>query len=242
MLIVDAKQVETIYAELHKAHRAALPNAVRFTLSDLAFDVKKNTLIQALHKTPMHIKSDSLFKGNSSLKKATGWDIGAMYSQAGLVDTMKAGRTMRRMKQQDEGGQLKHEDIALNNARVGTKEGGRVKKIAYKNKIKVWGQPVKFGDTQGLIKAVTVSKINRGGKGKGNAVIYGKILYEIVGFKQFAKNKIKLHLSKLYSTENNRSVKVKPNHFTDKAANLTGVKTEAIFMENARKQLKKFAR
>jgi len=261
MFNVNTSSLNRLTVELKNLHKAALPNTVRFTLNDLAFDVKKNTLIKGLHDTDMKIKSDSFFKKYSGVEKATGYDVDKMYSQVGMMPSLgsgKADRTIQRMKEQDEGGSLKHSSIALDSARGTLKKGnsrairGREKKVredAMRKNLYFWGNPIAYGDKQGLIKAVTKSKITEGGGGKGNVVLYGKYIYEIIGFHHIGDSgdkfnsshkNIKIHLRKLYSYKQNRQVHLKPKHFTQKSGLLTMKKAEEIFRLNASKQLAKW--
>jgi hypothetical protein len=241
---VDTRGISRAAVELKNIHRAALPNAVRSTLNDLAFDVKKATLLQALHSTDMTIRNEPFFKKYSGAVKATGWDIKSMTAEVGMIPSGNANKAVERLKQQDEGGQLRHTAIATNDARVGKSKSGKIRKNARRANLKFWGQPIKYGDTQGLIKAVTKSGIQSGGSGKGNVVIYGKFTYEIIGFKHIGKtkhhDKIKLYLKKLYNVKPKRVVTVKAQHFTQKAANLSGPKAQVMFTKNAEKQLAKW--
>jgi len=270
MFNVNTSSLNRLTVELKNLHKAALPNTVRFTLNDLAFDVKKNTLIKGLHETDMKIKSDSFFKKYSGVEKATGYDVEKMYSQVGMMPSLGSGtadRTIQRMKEQDEGGTLRHSGIALNDARTlgdfNKQYGfhnmaktrairGREKKVredAMRKNLYFWGNPIAYGDKQGLIKAFTKSKITEGGGGKGNVVLYGKYIYEIIGFHHIGDSgdkfnsshkNIKIHLRKLYSYKQNRQVHLKPKHFTQKSGLLTMKKAEEIFRLNASKQLAKW--
>ena len=256
MFNVNTSSLNQLAIELKNLHKAALPNTVRFTLNDLAFDVKKNTLIKGLHETDMKIKSDSFFKKYSGVEKAAGYDVDKMYSQVGMMPSLGTGtadRTIQRMKEQDEGGSLKHSSIALDSARGTLKKGNsrarkgnekRVREDAMRKNLYFWGKPIQFGDTQGLIKAVTKSKITTGGGGKGNVILYGKYIYEIIGFDHIGDGKkhekIKIHLQRLYSFKQNRQVHLKPKHFTQKSGLLTMKKADEIFRLNASKQLAKW--
>jgi hypothetical protein len=252
MFSVDMRSVNRLIFDLKQVHKAALPNSVRFTLNDMAFDVKKLTLVQGLHETSMKIKSDSFFKRYSGVEKATGWDVNKMQSQVGMMPSLgvgKADKTINRLEQQDEGGSLRHDAIGLDNARIGKISTGRIKQVSRRKNLKFWGKPIEYGDNQGLIRTVTASKIESGGKGKGNVIQYGKIIFEINGFFHHGASNSKgnvshkgivLDLTKLYSEKSNRIIHVKPQHFMQNASNLTGKKIEEIFRINAERQLNKW--
>lgn len=252
MYSVDVRGLNKVIVELSGLHRAALPNTVRFTLNDLAFDVKKATLVQGLHQTGMKIKSDSFFKRYSGVEKAKGYEVGKMQAQVGMMPSLGTGtadKTIRRLEQQDDGGSLRHDAIGLDNARTGKISTGRIKQASRRKSLKFWGKPIEYGDKQGLIRTVTASKIERGGKGKGNVLQYGKIIFEINGFHSTGSKNSKgnvahkgiiLDITKLYSEKSNRVIHVKPQHFMQKSSNITGSKTEEIFRKNAEKQLNKW--
>lgn len=241
MIKVDTKSFVRLASDLKEVHRAALPNAVRFTLNDMAFDVKKIQLLPALTKSELIVRNPSFFKKYSGIDKATGWDINKMFSEVGMIPSGDASKAVERLKQQDIGGTLKDRNFVPDpKARTGNKKGGKVRQQNYLSKLKLMGH-IQMGDKQGLIRAVTASKIESGGSGKGFVVIYGSILFEIIGFKRLPKqNTIKLHLKKLYTYKKDREIHLKPHHFMQKSAMETGKKLQELFSINAEKQLAKF--
>lgn len=241
MITVDFTEFREVQSSLNKLHRAVLPNAVRFTLNDLAFDVKKNTLFESIQKNFEIVKSPSLFKKHSLVMKAEGWDVSKMKSTVGLMPSSNTAKVMDRIATHEEGGMLESRFIANDIARVGGLHKGKILKNKWLGSIKNI-QNVPFGNKQELIKAVTRTGIKRGGKGKGNAVLYGHILYEIKGFKRLRKtNTIELHLDRIYSYKKNRHVKVKATHFMAEAVSKTAVNIQEAFTKNVNIQIAKFA-
>jgi hypothetical protein len=245
MITVDAKGILELASSLTEVHRAAFPNAVRFSLNDLAFDVKKNTLMPSIHNTDMTIRSESFFRKYSGVEKATGWDISAMQSQVGMMPSLGAGtadKAVERLKEQEGGGTLKHSFVPLENVRSGQTRRGRVRRKNQMSNILIF-RKVDAGDKQGFIRAITATGIEKGGTGKGIAVLYGKVLYEVVGFKRDRKlNKIYLHVNRLYAYEENRQVNLRPKKFVEHAALLSIPKFQEIFNVNAERQLAKFSK
>lgn len=242
MVAVDTREIFSMVAKLSEIHRAALPNAIRSTLNDLAFDVKKNQLLPSLKSTSMDIRNPAMFKKYSGVEKATGWDINAMKSESGMIPSGDASRTIERLKQQDIGGDLKGRNLKPGvSARSGNTNKGKVKKSAYMQNIIIVAN-IPFGDKKGLIRAVTGSGPERGGKGSGFAVLYGNTLFEIKGYKRLRKmNTIKLHLDKLYTYQPDRTEHIKPQYFMKTAAMNSGAKMREMFNINADKQMAKFA-
>ena len=245
MIKIDTKQLIYLANELKEVHRAALPNAARSTLNDIAFDVKKNTLYQSVTKNFDYLRQPNLFKAYSGVMKATGWDVQKMESTVGMMPSMasgKAEKTIQRLQAQEEGGTLDSSFIASDEARTGGVKKGKVSKSKWKgNLTKVASVP--FGEKQKLIREVTGSQISKGGKGKGVAILYGNVLYEIQGFKRLRKtNSIKLSLKKLYTYKKSRTVNIKATHFVKEAGLVSIQKLPTFFQQNAEKQLSKFAK
>jgi hypothetical protein len=241
MITVDTKEIVKLTAQLTSVHRAAFPNAVRFTLSDLAFDVKKNTLLPALSQSEMIIRSPQFFKRYSGAQKATGWDISAMQSQVGMIPSGGATKAVGRLKEQEEGGTLTNRSFVPDiKVRIGANERGRVRRSGYMNRLSLVGH-ISRGDKLSLIRTVTGTRISSGGSGKGNVIIYGSVLYEIQGFKRIRQSDIiKLHLKKLYAYRKDREIHLKPQRFMQRSAMESGQKLQDIFNKNAERQLKKF--
>jgi curved DNA-binding protein CbpA len=241
MITIDFTEFREVQGSLNKLHRAVLPNAVRFTLNDLAFDVKKNTLIPAVDKT-MILRNQPFFKKYSGVDKASGYEINKMYSEVGFIPSGNATESVERLKQQDEGGTLQDRNmVPLDKSRIGSTLKGKVRGANYMNKIKLAGHVTK-GDKQGLIRGVTRSRISSGGAGKGVSIIYGEILYEILGYKRLRKtNSIKLNIKPIYSYKKNRKITVKPHRFISKSAMESSNKCQELFNKNLQTQISKFA-
>lgn len=77
--------------KLAKVHRAALPNAIRFTLTDSAKDVKFRTLKKHANKQ-FDVKKQSFFRAFSAYEPAKGFNISKMKSTAGMIK--KAGKSV----------------------------------------------------------------------------------------------------------------------------------------------------
>lgn len=241
MIEIDVKDIKNMSAKLAKASRATFPVAVRSTLNDMAFDVKKNQLIPVLkNKSGMTIRNESFFRKYSGFQKAEGFKIESMYSQVGMMPSGNASKAVNRLDEQDIGGTLGDRNFVPDeNVRQGKTRSGKVRKSGFIQRQKLIAK-VSWGDKQKLIREVTGSKIKSGGKGKGNVIIYGSILYEIVGFKRIRKNNtIKLHLIKLYSYDKGRKIAVKPHRFMQKSATPAGNKMQEFFNANMAKQLKR---
>lgn len=242
MIQIDAKDIIDLSKKLSNASRSTFPVAVRSTLNDMAFDVKKNQLIQTLkNKSGMIIRNESFFKKYSGFQKATGFEISSMYSQVGMIPSGNATRAVNRLETQDEGGNLiNHDFVPDKNARQGNSRSGKVQKNKYLDKIKLIAK-VNWGDKQQLIREVAYSNIRNGQSSvNGNSILYGNIVYKILSFKRIRSNDtIKLHFKKLYTYEKNRKINVKPHRFMEKSAIPEGKNMQQFFNSNIEKQLKR---
>jgi hypothetical protein len=240
MITIDTREIENLCEDLIKIHRAALPNAVRNTLNDLAFDVKARTLSDSVVSAFDNLRNPTLFKKYSGVLKAQGWEIKKMQSTVGMIHQEGATKVVSRLEEQEEGGTLRHNYIPTDIARVGGLHKGKVLKNRWTGNITKFAH-IPYGDRQALIRQVTGWGIKSGGKGKGAAILYGNTLYEVKGFKRFRKtNSIELHFDRIYTYKKNRQVKIKPTHFVRNAALKTGVRVQEFFNKNAEKQLAKF--
>jgi hypothetical protein len=238
-MIIETKGIAKLAIQLHEVHRAALPNAVRFTLNDLAFDVKKIQLMPALVSSYLIIRKPSFFKKYSGVDKAVGWEIDKMISEVGMIPKGDASHAVERLKQQDEGGSLIHTQVPLYATRRDSSHKKLVQNQLYWSKIKIKAK-IQYGDKQGLIRAVTATRISHAGGGTPVGVIYGKYLFGIQGFTRIGQKQIKLHLTRLYEVEKEKTRHIKAHHFMRKASNESGRQIQELFNRNAEKQLSKF--
>jgi len=72
-------------AKLERLNKSAFPNAVRSTLSDAAFEMKKSNILDSA-KQNMKVKNPAFFKRFTGVKRATGFDVNSMYSEVGFQD------------------------------------------------------------------------------------------------------------------------------------------------------------
>ena len=84
LLKINSDSLVNFTYSLSKMHRAALPNAVRFTLTDIAKDVKIRTL-QKHSNRQFDVSKPTFFKRYSGYEPAKGFDIKTMSSKAGMI-------------------------------------------------------------------------------------------------------------------------------------------------------------
>jgi hypothetical protein len=239
--------------KLSRIHKAALPNAVRFTLNDAAEDVKFNTLQKNANKQ-FDVKKPSFFRAFSRFEKAQGFNISNMKSTAGMVKSAdpKSVASTEIAKQQYAGTIPNKSYIIPTTKFKGRNTSGTAKKSALKfiNK-----KPIKFTkDTRGhkfgnkKIKGTGLSNyIAR------HYVAYKEnipflqlrsddtgIIYKVTSFKK-RKDGIKFKREPIAVYAKGKKVKLTKKHpFVINSAKESTRKINDFFIKNATKQIQRF--
>ena len=216
---INTREIVDFTDKLERIHRAALPNTVRNTLNDLAFDVKKNTL-QSTTSRVFTKRRPAFFRAFSGVNKATGFNVKNMTSTVGMLDKGAS----KFMDTQEEGGTLKRSVIAMDNARISKSNKKLVSKGNYlKSKAKA---NIKGKNKRAWMATVKSNK-------KGDTFIYNGTIFKIMS---------KLKVKPLYSYKKSRVVNIKPTHFMQKSALLSARQMSTIFAKHAKIQIKKWTR
>lgn len=214
--------------KLTSLKRSAFPTAIRNTLNDAAFEMKKDHLHTSAAKNFKHTRSKNFFKRFSGVNKATGWDINKMQSTIGLLDMgVKTAKTaIENMDKHEKGGGVNNGAIYLNDSRTSKNFGRLVRKVNYFKK----GSVVK-GKGSFVAKAYKSKDLEIPMK-------HGKFLIQVTNIRRSKKGKLKI-TSKLLMKER-KNVKIKPNHFVMLAGQRTQRDIPSNFKKNAEKQIKRF--
>jgi len=236
LLQYDGDDVFKMAIRLKELHRAALPNAVRFTLNDAAFDVKKNTLQDEALSSFINRKP-SFFKRFSGVDKATGWNIKQMESSVGMIKDPGVQAT-EDIEVQETGGSLPRAQIMLPGSRVSKSErkpvasrykaiGGFKDRTAARNK-------------KEFVKAAFAAEkkkkpdhmryVSQSGKGY------------IIEVKKVTKLKKRLKIKSVIvaSFDNDRQLHINPNPFVQRASLKSANQLVSLFKKNAIHQLRKY--
>jgi len=230
----NGKEVIDMALLLKKMHRSSLPNAVRFTLSDAAFDVKKKTL-QTEVKNSFILRRPGFFKRFSGVQQAKGWNINGMRSSVGIINDPGVQAT-EDLAVQEKGGKINRSQIMLPDSRVSKSPS---KQVATKYKA-IGG----FKDTTAVkkkdfVKAAYAAEGNRkpdhlryiAPSGKGYMIEVNKITKLKKGIK--IKSKI------VASFENDRQLHLKRTPFVENASLKSANLLVNLFRKNAIIQLNK---
>lgn len=226
-LDINADAAVVFANKLEKLHRAALPNAVRNTLSKVALDVKKNTMPKTASETFTE-RRKNFFKAKSKVQFAKGWNINQMESKVGFVDGHK-NQAVEDLEKQERGGQIDGRTfIPLNQSRI---SGSNKKTVRAKYRIKNIRAIDKINSKKDFHRVV--HRV-----GVGGFVIYRKIVFEI---KSLAKRG-KIKLIPVFSFQKGRSVSVRSTGFMERSSRMSSNKMTRIFEVQAKDQIKKFTK
>lgn len=218
---------------LSKIHKAALPNAVRFTLTDAAKDVKFKTL-QKHSEQQFDVSKPSFFKKFSGYKAASGYNINNMRATAGMIkaqDTKSVAST--KIAAQQTAGIVKDRSyIAAEKQR--SKSG--VLKRSFITMIQLEPLVYEKGKGGNYIKTAIESKekrkpllVRKNGKGY------------LVKVKSINKKNPVIKTEILASYEKGRDIKLtRKKPFVINAAKESGNKLNKFFIKNAERQISRY--
>ncbi len=231
-LNIDTKEITRLTGVLRDLHKAAYPNTVRQTLNDLAFDVKQRQM-PITAKQIFTVRNPNMFKVFSKVDKATGWDVGAMRAEAGMLNK-GAGRTF---DEQEEGGTYKHENVPLASARVGGNKKGKIQSSNYLKKGLI-DRSKKTRNRSARSQFIADAYMS---KKLGLPFRHNKTIFRASSFSRLKKGDIRIKLRALYTSKTDQSVNVKATKFIEKTALQTiNIKAEKFYKRAANQQFKKF--
>ena len=216
---------------LEKLHKSALPIAVRSTLNDAAFEMKK-TEIEKSFQSNFTTRKKNFIKSHTLARKSKNtFNINQMVAKTGVIEgKSQAGDNL---EVQESGGRITNrENIPLDTARTGKNNAKLVSKKYYLNKVKGKHKAIKKGDNKLFIKAAFAA-------GKGGHVIYGKVLHEITSIRRLRRGP-SIKTRPLYSVKPNRSVPIKKTSFMSEAGKMTLKKIDKLYIEHAINQINKY--
>lgn len=252
---INSDALVTYANALEKLHRSALPVAIRQTLNDTAFGMKKNTLPGSAKKS-FKERQPNFFKANSKAIPAQGFDINTMASTVAMVSSglhsPSTNYAVRDLEQQESGGTIKAKTfIAQKGARRGkgnVKPGFRLDDMKQnkfitatrKSKSK-FGKTIRVSLKQAFIRAAIMAKATGINFVLGNRNTNGFRTLSIINSVSTKRKsgKLDIHRTALYSVKGGRAVEVSRHNFMKRAAMEAHLTMEASFIKNAQKQFKK---
>jgi hypothetical protein len=212
--------------KLEQLHRSALPVAVRNTLNNAAFDVKKTTMPIAASEV-FENRNKSFFKSKSKVLMAKGFNLNSMKATVGFVGANK-NQAVDDLEKQERGGTIEGRSfIPIDTARVSKSHEKSVKK------------PNRIGNIRNIdrvkSKKLFIKQVVK--TGVGGHILYGDTLFRVQAIR---RGDVKL--LPLFSYEANRTVEVKATHFMKRATMASARKMEQFYVQQAKKQIKRLTK
>ncbi len=230
-------------AKLESLRKSALPNAIRGTLNDAAFDVKQKTMpTQA--KDKFINRSPNFFKANSRVEKAVGFDVNTMKSVVGFIDTGLRGEnnfSVKDLEQQEHSGTIKGKSfIPLDTARQGQSHNQLVKPANRLSRITNIVVANRLSGTKRQQFRKAIIKAGAGGYVLGGDIKGEDILWRVDSIDTSGTNRFSL--TPLYDFRKARSVRVDQTSFMRIASVDSAEKMNKFFIAQAEFWIKKYAK
>ncbi len=240
-LHIDSSQVVRFTNKLEKLPRSALPVAIRGTLNDAGFAMKKSEIGKQA-KLSFIERSPNFFKANSRVEPAQGFDIKSMHSTVGMVSSglhnSATNYAVKDLEEQEESGTIRGRSFKpLPAARRGA---GNVRPNARIATLLKAGNIIDANDSKGSDKMQQFIRASLHA-GKGGYVLGGKILWRVTGIKRIGRN-TRFTKEKLYSFTKSGTATVHATHFMRKAALEVQKEMEFFYKLQAKKQFEKALR
>lgn len=104
---VNTDSAIILTAKLERMRKSAFPSAIRSTLNDSAFIMKKENILDSAKKN-MVVRNPTFFRKFTGVKRATGFDVNKMQSEVGFKNTdpnpIKGKKAIEGMEYNEVGG------------------------------------------------------------------------------------------------------------------------------------------
>lgn len=220
-------------ARLERLNKSAFPSAVRATLNDAAFEHKqKNILLSA--KANMDVKNPAFFRKYTGVKRASGFNVSSMYSEAGFSPTneIKAKKALEGMESNEVGGTDRDGGMYVGKTRTAR---GLVKKNARFNKNNV----SKLRSKSNVARMAVALKEN---KQTFINTKKGRFLVKVNSMEKGSDGKRKIEVDFLMRHRKKFPATAKASHFNREAAIRTSKQMEMFYNKNATFQFNKALR
>lgn len=218
------------------------PSAVRSTLSDAAFEMKKKNILESA-KRNMTVRNQSFFKRYTGVKRATGFNVNSMYAESGFSNSneLKSKKALEGMEHNEVGGSDNKGAMYLAKSRTSNSSKRLVRRKARFDK----GKLAKGTSSIMRSKKLDFAR-NAMASVKENAPTFietskGKFLVQVKSVKSDSGHtKLKIKMDFLMRSRRQHVAKAKATHFNKEAAIKTSKQIEVFYKKNAEYQIKKF--
>jgi hypothetical protein len=242
-LNVNTKANIVLTAKLERLNKTAFPSAVRSTLNDAAFEMKKTNIPDSARKN-MTVRNKTVFKKFTGVKKASGFNISSMASEVGFIpkDGVKGHKVPSGMESNEVGGSDDSGFMYMPKTRTSKSAKRLVRRNARYNKSKIL--KIHKGATNINSKSNSrfiVSAIESVEQKKpfNFATKKGFFLVQATSYKQDKDGKTEVKLDFLMRGRNKFKATSKATHFNREAALKTAGQMEKFYKKNAEYQFNK---
>lgn len=211
-------------ARLERLNRSAFPSAVRSTLSDAAFAMKRVNIL-ASATANMKVKNPTFFRKYTGVKRAAGFNVSSMYSEVGFspLNETKSKKALEGMESNEVGGTDNDGGMYVGKTRTSK---GLVKRNARFNR-----NNVSKARTKSNVARMAVSL-------KENKQVFintskGRFLVKVRSIDKGSDGKRDIKLDFLMRHRKDHPAKSKATHFVKEAALVTAYQIEGFYLKNA---------
>lgn len=247
---VNMDEIKEYTLKLQGLHRSALPVAIRGTLNDAGFALKKNNMPKIARQT-FEEREPNFFKANSRVDAAKGFDVRSMVAEVGFVSSglisPATNYAVRDLEEQEDGGIIKGRSFkplpsvrtggigrVRSNIRIAKLKAGNVLNANSINTTDSHNRKFLSGKDKKMQQFILASVL----QGIGGFVLGGKLLWKVTNLKRVGRN-MQFKKQKLYSFKKSGVAKVHATGFMLKAALEVQKEMEAFYVMEATKQFRK---
>jgi len=229
-------------AKLERLNKSAFPSAVRSTLNDASFEMKKSNILDSA-KNNMTVRNPTFFKKFTGVKKATGFNVNSMYSEVGFKNTdpnpIKGKKAIEGMESNEVGGSDSTGAMYLGKARTSNSLKKKVRRAARFDKKKLArGYKMTTKGGQSNVKKMHSSYTE-------NAPTFiktkkGSFLIQVTDVRyNMGTKKSEFKIDFLMRGRRKHKATAKATHFNREAALKTSKQIEGFYLKNAEFQFNK---
>lgn len=222
------------------------PSAVRSTLSDAAFEMKKKNILESAKKN-MTVRNQSFFRKFTGVKRATGFKVDSMYSESGFINTdpnpIKGKKAIIGIEHNEVGGSDNTGAMYMKSTRTSGSTKRLVRRKARFDKGNVAKgtsskmRSKKLANFQNMVASIQENAPTFIETSKGKFLVQvTRLSSRIVGK---GKGKLDIKLTFLMRSRKQHVAKAKATHFNKEAAIKTSKQIEVFYKKNATYQFSK---
>jgi len=233
-------------AKLERLNKSAFPSAVRSSLNDAAFHQKKSELLDSAKKN-MTVRNPAFFRKFTGVKRATGFDVGSMYSEVGFKNTdpnpIKGKKAIEGMEHNEIGGSDDTGAMYMKKARTSNSARKLVRRKARFDKSRIAkGTSSNVKSKKLAFMANVIASFNEKEPtfiqtSKGRFLVQVTKISSSISGKR--KGKLDIKMDFLMRSRKEHKAKAKATHFSREAALKTQQKMDDFYLKNATFQFNK---